>query len=68
MDRIERDMIIRRCCELASECLRLIPAAQERDRPMLVAMAEHWTNLAEKTQRGEKVELGNLAPGLNSRK
>jgi hypothetical protein len=56
MEIVDRDEIIGRCRELVSECLRLLPMTEEQQKPMLLEMAEHWTNLAERLARAEKID------------
>ena len=63
MGSIDRDAIIGRCRELASECLHLLPAMEEQQKPVLIEMAEYWTALADKAARGEAIDNEiSLAP------
>jgi urease accessory protein UreF len=52
----DADAIAARCRELALECLRLIPATAEEQKPVLLEMAEYWTSLAERAQRREQLD------------
>jgi hypothetical protein len=56
MNSTHSNAAIARCRELASECLLLIPAVEEKQKRVLLEMAEYWTTLADKIKRGEKVD------------
>lgn len=53
---IAQDAIAARCRELALECLHLIPVTPEEQKPVFLEMAEYWTSLAERAQRGERID------------
>ena len=62
----------RRCRELSTECLQLIMVMDADQKPMLVELAEYWTDLADKAARGEKLDdeisLAPIAEQLKAKK
>ena len=62
----------RRCRQLAAECLQLVTVMDADQKPMLVELAEYWTDLADKAARGEKLDseisLAPIADQLKAKK
>ena len=52
----DQDAIAARCRELALECLHLLPVTDEKQKLVLLELAEYWTSLAEKAERGERID------------
>ena len=69
---LDTDATVRRCRQLAAECLQLITVMDADQKPMLVELAEYWTDLADKAARGEKIDseisLAPIADQLKAKK
>jgi hypothetical protein len=62
-DPLDADATVRRCRQLAAECLQLITVTDADQKQMLVELAEYWTDLADKAASGEKLDSEiSLAP------
>jgi hypothetical protein len=60
---LDTDATVRRCRQLAAECLQLITVTDADQKQMLVELAEYWTDLADKAASGEKLDSEiSLAP------
>ena len=71
-DRLDAASTARRCRELSAECLQLIMVMDPDQKPMLIELAEYWTDLADKAARGEKLDgeisLAPIAEQLKAKK